>query len=121
MAMTKFKGLMQWPFLLSVILLAGCSAHPGAGTWLASDGNTSGYSRLVFEFDGKAEFFAPNEEKSVRRCFWGGESKEIVSLKCIVAANTEVEEHYRFKVTPNGEGILSLGGSDIGLYQKQPE
>jgi hypothetical protein len=101
------------------LLLAGCSGHPGAGTWQIEDGLEGGYSRLVVQFDGRAEFFRPGEETAAQRCFWAGESSNSIALQCSDAANPDLERHYRLKVNQRGQGELMQGGRLLGLLQRQ--
>ena len=107
------------PLLLSIpLLLAGCSGHPAAGTWQIREGSAIPYARLVVQFDGKAEFFRPNEERPAERCFWAGESADAIALQCIEAADTGQEHFYRLKVRGGGVGELIQEGRLLGMLDE---
>jgi len=104
--------------LLIPLVLAGCSAHPAAGTWQIQEGSKSNYARLVVQFDGRAEFFRPNEEEPAERCFWAGESASTIALQCVDAADEEQERQYRLKVTKGGRGELMQDGRLLGMLDE---
>lgn len=109
--------------ILTVVLLvlSGCSPHPGTGTWLPVEGGTTEFSRITVNFDGRAELYTPASEKEVLRCFWGGESSQSMQLKCSLAADTDVEYLYQLKVNQSGEAELILSGKTLGIFYKKPE
>ena len=109
--------------MLTVVSLAlsGCSPHPGTGTWLPVEGGTTEFSRITVNFNGRAELYTPGSEKEALRCFWGGESSESMQMQCSLAANTDVEYTYRFRVNQSGEAELVLSGQTIGTFYRKPE
>jgi hypothetical protein len=109
----------RWTGLLVPFLLAGCSAHPAAGTWIAVSDNVAGFSRLVVQFDGKADIYSPGQESSVRRCFWGGAGKQSITLDCVQALDTEIKERYQLHVLAGRQAELSRGEERIGLFNRQ--
>ncbi len=104
--------------LLWSLALTGCSGHPAAGTWLIREGSASPYARLVVQFDGRAEFFRPNQEEPAERCFWAGESADTIGLQCVDAAGGDQERFYRLKVGRGGVGELTRDGRLLGLLDE---
>ena len=104
--------------ILSVpLLLAGCSGHPGAGTWQFPQG--AEYRRLVVQFDGRAEFFRPGREQPAQRCFWAGDSARSIVLQCQDAERADIEREYRLKVNAAGDAELMLGQRLVAQLRRQ--
>ena len=70
----------------ALFALAGCSPHPGSGSWLSESGDGDGLARLVVQFDGKAELFRADREAAAYRCFWAGDGKRTLRMRCANAA-----------------------------------
>lgn len=95
------------PFVISVLaLLAACSPHPGAGMWVAAQQNAGEFSRLNVTYEGRTNFYdwmsdpaSDSDATAVRRCFWHGVDPQTIEMTCVQAANTELEETYRLRVT----------------------
>jgi len=116
--MASYKYGLWSVILLMPFFLTGCSGHPAAGTWQIQEGSKSNYARLVVQFDGRAEFFRPNQEEPAERCFWAGENASTIALQCVDAANGEVERNYRLKVSKDGRGELMQGGQLLGMLDQ---
>lgn len=113
--------MLDCRFLVSItlgLLLTGCSPHPATGKWMPESGDASGYTRIHVQYDGKTDFYRAGQEEATLRCFWAGESPEIIGLQCTVAANTAIEKHYQLKVA-NWEGAELLeAGRVIGRFRR---
>ena len=108
-----------WSLLLTIpLVLAGCSGHPAAGTWQVREGSASPYALLVVQFDGRAEFFRPNQEEPAERCFWAGESADTIGLQCVDVADSDRERFYRLRVGRGGVGELMQDGRLLGMLDE---
>ena len=105
--------------LIGDSLLAGCSPHPGAGTWLPLAETESEYTRLEVNFDAKAEFFLAGKEAAELRCFWGGDSARSISMKCSAASNPDVDIHYVLKITGSDRAELLQAGQSVMLMKRK--
>ncbi|MEN8213932.1 MAG: hypothetical protein ABFR19_06180 [Pseudomonadota bacterium] len=114
---TKLKLLT---LCASLLLLAGCSPHPGSGIWAADSDNAPGFTKIDVQFNGRADIYNASEEKAVRRCFWGGMSSRQITLDCVQAANTDIKEQYRLTVTQDDSAELSSDQQLLGTFAKQP-
>jgi len=104
----------------ALALLAGCSPHPGSGVWTATSENEPGFVKIDVQYEGRADIYNATEEAAVRRCFWGGMSPKQLALDCVQAADTDIKEHYRLSVTPDGAAELTRKQQLIGIFKKQP-
>lgn len=59
--MKIIKSLLM---LATLVLIIGCSPHPGAGKWKADNSNSLGIKNLSILFEGKSEFTSI-EDKSI--------------------------------------------------------
>ena len=114
--MTRVK---QSIVLISLILLlAACSPHPGSGIWEAVGENGNGFTKMVIQFNGRVEMFAPDKEKAVIRCFWAGEDAESISMDC-VKADTDEKLKYGLRVNPTKQTAdLLKSGKVVGSFNK---
>ena len=92
--MPEFKKTL---LVLSIILISACSPHPGTGTWLAEN-NKAEISKLVVNYDGKAEIYLNDSKKAEWHCFWAGLDKKELSLTCTPASNPDNEESFSLKL-----------------------
>jgi len=101
--------------------LSGCSPHPGAGTWTTVGEGEGGFFKLVVHFEGRAEFFAPDQEKELLRCFWAGESAESIRLDCTSAQQEDAKLHYSLAVTGADQAQLQQSGKVIAQFRRNGE
>ena len=107
--------------LLSVLLLiTGCSPHPGSGVWVATSENEPGFTKIDVQYEGRADIYNASDEAAVRRCFWGGMSPKQLALDCVQAADSEIKENYRLSVAEDGSAELTRKQQLIGVFNKQP-
>ncbi|MFK5985602.1 MAG: hypothetical protein QM479_09265 [Pseudomonadota bacterium] len=108
------------PFWLLAVLviLAGCSPHPGAGKWKAIEDNRMGIKNMSILFEGKSEFSTVENEKILWHCFWGAKSKMHLNMTCTPSTNIDHHEKFEFIVNAKDEGQLSQNGKNIGLFQR---
>lgn len=116
---TGCKRQTQWAGLLFPLLLAGCSPHPGTGTWLPVSETDATFTKLMVQYDGKADFYAEDQDNAVRRCFWVGVSEQSITLNCVQSADTDIKESYQLNVTANRQAELTQGDSVVGRYYWQ--
>jgi hypothetical protein len=102
-----------------VFSLSACSPHPGSGAWVPVGENSSGFSRLVVHFEGRAELFKPGVEGDALRCFWGGESGNSIFLDCSLAENAEVKVRYGLEVDEDGRAALTHMGRQVATLVRQ--
>ena len=105
--------------ITSLLTLAACSAHPGAGGWHATSDDAP-FSRLDIRYDGKAEFYMKTADTNAAwRCFWSKAGKQTIDLKCI-EAKSDIEKKYQLKVEQNTQrASLILAGQLLGEYTWQ--
>ena len=73
------------------------------------------------QFDGKAELYRDGVEGAVYRCFWAGESKRALGMRCADAANTDIEVRYRLEIPGDGSARLYQAGRLITAFGKDPQ
>lgn len=109
---------------IPVILgLQACTPHPGAGHWQAIENSDSKFSKIMVEFEGRAELFSADAAVEAQRCFWAGNTSSSIKLQCTQGDDTGLEFIYVLKVDARGtEPIASLTSGDqrIGSYRRQP-
>ncbi|SCZ64088.1 hypothetical protein [Thiohalomonas denitrificans] len=105
--------------LTLLLALTGCSPHPAAGNWTAT-AEDSQFSRLEVTYEGRANLFEFGEEKAGRHCFWSGESKQVISMSCKPAFDTDIEEHYRLNLEGDGTAILMRDDQAVAYFSPEP-
>lgn len=115
------------------VLLMACSAHPGAGNWIATGEPRPGYiqefSKLEVTFEGRTNIFGQNgasenngdnTNEAIRRCFWRGMDAQTIVMTCVQAANTEIEETYQLRVNPdNSVAELIKDEAVVGRFARE--
>ncbi|MEW7978868.1 MAG: hypothetical protein G8D28_08935 [gamma proteobacterium symbiont of Phacoides pectinatus] len=102
------------------LLLAGCSAPPAPGVWIAEPGGEADYSRLSVEYDGRAELFIPEQEAALLRCFWRAASAQGILLQCAYAERERQDVFYDFRIDPDGGATLSRDDRSLARFRRQP-
>ena len=99
-----------------LLMLNGCSPHPGSGGWRASSADPL-FERLEVRFNGNADFYSKtNDETAAWRCFWSAADKRTAELKCI-EASSDVEKTYALIVDEDGQSAtLEQDGQILGRY-----
>ncbi|RTZ60633.1 MAG: hypothetical protein DSZ32_03250 [Gammaproteobacteria bacterium] len=107
--------------LFSITFLAACSPHPGAGGWRASSPDAA-FERLEIRYDGRADFYTRSTDKaSAWRCFWARIDDQTAGLKCISAADENMERQFQLIVDAGGRNaVLKQGQNALGQYAWQP-
>jgi len=106
------------PFtLLALLVLQGCSPHPGAGTWSPIENSGAPFSEINVDFNGRVLLFVPQREEHLYRCFWAGTSSASLSFDCISADDEKVKPQYTFNISQNGEAELLQAGKPAGQYR----
>jgi hypothetical protein len=103
----------------SLLLLAGCSPHPGNGVWRATSENKPGFTKIDVQSEGRADIYNATDEAAVRRCFWGGMSPRQLALDCTQAPDTDNQEHYRLTVVADDTAELTRDQQLIGTFDRQ--
>ncbi len=104
--------------LLTSILFAGCSVHPGSGIWVPAEGSESPYSRVEVLFEGRAELFVTGRKEHLFRCFWGGTTADSIHMDCISADDETLKPVFTLQVSADGTAKLSEAGKNLGLFQR---
>jgi hypothetical protein len=115
-SMMNKQALILYVMLGAVLLLAGCSPHPGSGDWTAEEGNPNGFTRLVVQFDGKAEFYRQDQEKEWLRCFWQSSGAMRIDIQCTSKSDTEGERFYELAIAEIGPALLKENGTVIARF-----
>jgi hypothetical protein len=110
-------------FFLTAAMMAmtGCAPHPGSGTWITAGESEGGFSKLIVQFDGKAEFFAPGREEEVLRCFWAGGSAKSILLDCNPAEDADARLRYSLAVTGADQAELLQSGKIVARFHRSTE
>lgn len=116
MCLQKLKTIF---LCTSLLLLAGCSPHPGSGVWTAASENKPGFTKIDVQFEGRADIYNATDEAAVRRCFWGGMSPRQLALDCTQASDTDNQEHYRLTVVADDTAELTRDQQLIGTFDRQ--
>ena len=111
------QALFTLPLLL--LAIAGCSPHPGSGTWLPLSEGEGSFSKLMVHYNGRAELYSTEDQEIEWRCFWVGISESDISLDCAPSSNPEIEEHYRLNVVARGEAELLQNERVLGRFSWQ--
>lgn len=115
------------------VLLMACSAHPGAGNWVATGEQHSDFikefSKLQVTFEGRTNIFGQKEasqnsgdstNEAIRRCFWRGMDAQTIVMTCVQAADTEIEESFQLRVDgDSGFAELIKDGVVVGRFERQ--
>jgi hypothetical protein len=101
---------------LALLLLQGCSPHPGAGSWVPAENSDSPFSEIMVDFNGRVEIFVPQREGHIYRCFWGGISSDTLAFDCISADDETIKPQYTFKVIQDGVAELLESTKPMGQY-----
>jgi hypothetical protein len=102
-----------------LLLLSGCSPHPGAGHWKADGDNTMNISWINVIFEGTADIFANQQQESILRCFWAATEKNSIQMQCVHSDDTEKKETYQLVILDSGQGKLKQNEQLIGLFTKE--
>lgn len=113
------KLTFKYLALMAVPLVVACSGHPAAGKWQLVDSSSYQYTRLVVNFDGKAEFYKANADKAWLHCFWTARAVDMISLECASADEDAENEIFDFKVSENEPGQLLIGNQVVAKFNNQ--
>jgi hypothetical protein len=122
MQLSGFRKYIQWVGILPLLLLAGCSPHPGSGTWVPVPEEETDFSMLQVHYNGRAELLSKGKDAIIRHCFWVGIGKKSIKLDCVPSNNTGIEEQFQLNVVAEGEAELMFNGKVAGRFSwSQPE
>ena len=107
-----FALLMSMP-----LVIAGCSGHPGTGTWQAADTN-SRFSTLQVAFDGKAELFNAAQPEPIMRCLWQGTSSETLQLQCRSADQPDTTLNFSLQIQADNGAVLYQQENVIARFNR---
>ncbi len=96
---------------LGLLLLSGCAPHPAAGVWEPVEA-AAPFTRIDVQFNGRADFFEPGNEKETLHCFWAAHSKDEAWMNCVPAEHTEHKIPYRL-ATRGSEAVLEREGKVV--------
>lgn len=111
----KFKILA----VLALPLIISCTGHPAAGQWRLSDPGDYQYTRLVVNFDGKAELYKANVKNAWLHCFWTARADDIIGLKCGSADENAANELFDFKVSAKNSGQLMIANRIVAHFDNE--
>lgn len=102
-----------------VLVLAGCSPHPGAGEWEAVSEDAP-FSRLKAHFKGWADLYRPEAEEAAYHCFWGARGERTIALTCTPADDTEAELRFDLVVEEAGRARLVRNEQLVARFRRMP-
>jgi hypothetical protein len=105
--------------LLILFSLIACSPHPSAGNWQADNKNNLQIDSINIVFEGNADFYTQDKEKSIHRCFWSAIAEQTIKMQCVHSDNTNTKVNYQFIVTQKGHAKLTLDNQLIGTFSLQ--
>lgn len=101
--------------------LAGCSGHPGAGSWESVGPADAPFSKLIVHFEGRAELFDAKSGAESYHCFWGGKSAREIQLDCTTPQNTETRIGFILQVGEDGVARLLKDNVAIAEFRRLAE
>ncbi|OMH39054.1 hypothetical protein [Motiliproteus sp. MSK22-1] len=105
--------------MTALLLISGCSGHPGTGIWEAKSTNPSGYWMLKVQYDGTATVLAKNQEEPLLGCFWQATAADIMKMQCATANDPENPDTYQLSITTD-QATFSKEGKQLALFQRKP-
>lgn len=105
--------------ILILLILSGCSPHPGAGKWQADSSNAQQIAIINVLFEGNADFYAAGKEDSIRRCFWSAVASQTMKMQCVYADDINKKTTYQFEVIEKDHAELSQDGQLLGRFSLQ--
>ena len=106
--------------MLSALLLAGCSGHPGAGKWTVIEEEATLFSHIKIDFDGKASIYPKDNQAPIRNCYWQASSADNISIQCGTSEHEEGKLFYSLEVTEPTLAVLKKGDQVLGTFKREP-
>ncbi len=117
----KFKQSHFLLFISSILLLAGCSRHPGAGVWKTDTDNQLGIEKIVVGFEGKAVFVSTKPEKTSWHCFWRGSKEKELLLECAPSTNPDKKQSFFLSINDQGLAEFRNDSSLLAIFTRTDE
>lgn len=96
--------------MLSLLIIIGCTPHPGSGVWLSPGANTDDITKVEVLFDPKVNIYSSASEEPALQCGWWAVDKQTLEMECVYLANTELKVKYQLNTT--GEDTADLLKAD---------
>ncbi len=122
LSIRHFKSISSVLIIFVLLVLSGCSPHPGAGKWQADGNNAENIAIINVLFEGTADFYKVGQDESIRRCFWSAVARQTMKMQCVYSDDTNKKVSYQFEVIDKGHAELSQNGQLIGRFTlKKPD
>ena len=99
--------------LFIVILITGCNGHPAAGEW--SSNTKSEFTKIIINFDGKAEIYEKSQKVAKYHCFWAAYDENGINLDC--GTKSEKQKEFTFEMT-SSSAELKVGQTLVSTFIK---
>ena len=107
-------------FMLTTLLLTGCSGHPGAGKWTALEKETVLFSHVKVDFDGKAAIYPKDKQAPIQNCYWQASSADNINIQCGTSEHEEGKLFYSLEVTEPSLAVLKKDDQELGQFRREP-
>ncbi len=114
------RSILVANLLLSALLLTGCSGHPGAGKWTVVEGESTSFSHIKVDFDGKAAIYPKDRQAPTQNCYWQASSADNISIQCGTPAHEEGKLFYSLEVTEPSLAVLKKDDQVLGQFRREP-
>jgi len=106
--------------ILSLLIIAGCTPHPGAGVWTPATENTANISRVDIYFDPKVEIFTGSALAPAMQCGWWALDKTTLEMECVHLADVDKKETFQLKVIAEDKAELKIqDGISVSLIRQR--
>ncbi|NRA85493.1 MAG: hypothetical protein HRU22_17475 [Gammaproteobacteria bacterium] len=110
---------LKYLAVLSLPLMVACTGHPAAGKWQLNSASEYQYSRLVVNFDGKAELYKKDQAIAWLHCFWTASAADAIGLECASADADAANEKFFFKVSGENSGQLMIDDTVVAQFDNE--
>lgn len=108
--------------MLSVLLiLTGCTPHPGAGIWISPTDNDAHISKVSVFFEPTVKIFTSTSEQAIMQCGWWALDKKNIEMECVHLPETGVSEIYQLNVIEQDKAELVGQGKLIAALIRKKE
>jgi len=85
--------------ILSLLILTGCTPHPGAGVWIVPGANADDITKVEVYFDPKVKIYSSASKEPALQCGWWAINKQDLEMECVYLDNIDIKVKYRLNVT----------------------
>jgi hypothetical protein len=89
-----------------MLLLTGCTPHPGIGEWVSPGANADDIYRLKVFINSHAETYNSTSQEPITQCDWKSVNEQSIEINCVYPASPKYTENYKLTVTAKDEAEL---------------